>query len=213
MTEPDQASSDATNISTSISKDGKGNYVVNGRKHWITSGNCAITGLYILIGKTNPDDASKHKQQSIILVPKNAPGIKVVQNYCVLGEDDAPIGHCELRFENVVVPMENVILGEGRGFEVMQGRMGPGRIHHCMRAIGQAERALDNMILAATDTTKKPFGKLKSEHQSVLFEIATSRMEIEQARLLVLNAAAKIDAVGTKAALREIGMAKVGSDF
>lgn len=152
---------------------------------------------------------SRSRSQSIILIPRDTPGITIVRNYTVFGDDDAPIGHCELKLENVTVPMENVVLGEGRGFEVMQGRMGPGRIHHCMRAIGQAERSLDRMILEATDVSKKPFGKTKGEHQSVLFEIATSRMEIEQARLLVLNAAAKIDSVGTKAALREIGMAKV----
>ncbi|KAI9024854.1 acyl-CoA dehydrogenase/oxidase [Hyaloraphidium curvatum] len=209
MTEPDQASSDATNVSTRIDKDGKGNYVINGRKWWITNGHNPRTKLYILIGKTDPDNASRHRQQSIVLIPRDTPGITVVQDLTVLGEDDAPIGHCELKLENVTIPMSNVILGEGRGFEVMQGRMGPGRIHHCMRAIGQAERALDKLILEATDEKKRPFGKTKASHQTVLFAIGECRMEIEQARLLVLNAAAKIDAVGTKAALKEIGMAKV----
>lgn len=167
MTEPSTASSDATNISTRIDKDGKGNYVINGTKWWITNGNNPRTKLFILIGKTNPDDASKHKQQSIVLIPRDTPGITVVQNLTVFGEDDAPIGHCELKLENVTIPMSNVILGEGRGFEVMQGRMGPGRIHHCMRAIGQAERALDKMIIEATRTDKMPFGKTKAAHQTV----------------------------------------------
>ncbi|KAJ3344227.1 hypothetical protein HDU93_000017 [Gonapodya sp. JEL0774] len=209
MTEPNQASSDATNVSTRIERDGRGNYVINGRKWWITNGNNPRTKLYILLGKTAPDHPEVHRQQSIVLIPRDTPGITIVRNLTVFGEDDAPIGHCEILLENVVIPMENIVLGEGRGFEVMQGRMGPGRIHHAMRAIGQAERALDKLIAEATNPNRRPFGQLKGNFQKVQWDIATSRMEIDQARLLVLLAADMIDKVGTKAALREIAMAKV----
>ncbi|KXS22459.1 acyl-CoA dehydrogenase NM domain-like protein [Gonapodya prolifera JEL478] len=208
MTEPNQASSDATNISTRIEKDGKGNYVINGRKWWITNGNNPRTELYILVGKTAPDHPEKHRQQSIVLIPRHTPGITIVRNLTVF-VNDAPIGHCEILLENVVVPVENIVLGEGRGFEVLQGRLGPGRIHHAMRAIGQAERALDKLVLEATNPVKRPFGQLKADFQKVQWDIATSRMEIDQARLLVFLAADMIDKKGAKGALREIAMAKV----
>ncbi len=205
MTEPAVASSDATNIETRIARAGD-DYVINGRKWWISGAGDPRCKIYIVMGKTDPD-AATHSQQSMILVPADTPGITVVRPLTVFGYDDAPHGHCEIVFKDVRVPQENILLGEGRGFEIAQGRLGPGRIHHCMRMIGLSERALELMCQRLTSRTA--FGKPVAA-QSVWHErIAESRCLIDQARLLTLNAAYKMDSVGNKAARTEIAMIKV----
>ncbi|MCU5782328.1 acyl-CoA dehydrogenase [Alcanivorax balearicus MACL04] len=205
MTEPEVASSDATNIRCEIRRNGD-HYVINGRK-WFTSGamneDCRIL---IVMGKTDPD-AEVHKQQSMILVPKDTPGLHIVRDLTVFGYDDAPVGHPEIIYDNVRVPASNLILGEGRGFEVAQGRLGPGRIHHCMRLIGCAQRALEMMCKRAN--SRSAFGQLLADHGSVREDIGRSFTEIEQARLLTLRAAEKMDQVGNKSARDLIAAAKI----
>jgi acyl-CoA dehydrogenase len=206
MTEPEVASSDATNIRCEIRRDGS-NYVINGRK-WFTSGalndDCK---LLIVMGLTAPDHPDVHKRQSMILVPKATPGVRIVRDMNVFGYDDAPVGHPEIVYENVRVPAANLLLGEGRGFEIAQGRLGPGRIHHCMRLIGCAQRALELMCRRAT--LRSAFGKPIGEHGSVREDIAHSYCDIEQARLLTLRAADKMDREGNKAARDLIAAAKI----
>jgi len=205
MTEPQVASSDATNIECSIRRDGDA-YVVNGRKCWSTGANREQCKLLIVMGKTAPD-APRHQQQSMILVPVDAPGITFLRHLSVYGYDEAPHGHAELQLENVCVPVSNLLLGEGRGFEIAQGRLGPGRVHHCMRSIGVAEEAL--ALMCERLDGRVTFGRRLSDRSVWHERIAEARCAIDQARSLVMDTAARMDAVGNKAARKEIAMIKV----
>jgi acyl-CoA dehydrogenase len=206
MTEPQVASSDATNIETRIRRDGD-EYVIDGRKWFITNAPYERTRIMIVMGVSDPEHENRHKRHSQILVPKDAPGVTVVRPLTTLGYDDAPLGHAEVRLENVRVPVDNMLLGEGRGFEIAQGRLGPGRIHHCMRLIGSAQRALELACLRAED--RETFGRKLSQHQSVLEDIAKSFAEIEQARMLTLATARKMDEVGAKDSRDMIAASKI----
>lgn len=206
MTEPDVASSDATNVQTRIERQGD-EYVINGRKWFITNAPYERTKIFIVMGKSDPDNPNRHVQQSQVLVPSDTPGLTVVRPLTTLGYDDAPSGHAEVVFENVRVPAENILLGEGRGFEIAQGRLGPGRIHHCMRLIGSAQRALE--FACRRSEQRETFGRKLSEHQSVLEDIAKSFAEIEQARLLTMKTARRMDEVGAKDARDLIAASKI----
>jgi len=208
MTEPDVASSDATNIDLRITKEGN-SWVLNGQKWWSSGAGDPRCKIYIVMGKSDPNNSDTYKQQSVILVPNDAPGITIHRMLSVLGYDDAPHGHGHITFDNVRVPLDNMVLGPGRGFEIIQGRLGPGRIHHAMRSIGAAEKALEYFLARINDERKKPFKKLLSEHGIMLERLAHARVDIDSARLVVLNAAMAIDNANAKAALKEIAISKV----
>ena len=206
MTEPAVASSDATNIQMHIQRKGE-EYVINGTKWWSSGAGDPRCKIYIVMGKTNPDHASRHSQQSMVLVPAGTPGIKILRHLNVFGYDDAPHGHMEIEFKDVRVPTSSILLGEGRGFEIAQGRLGPGRIHHCMRSIGQAERALEKMCKRAT--SRVAFGRTVAEQGVTRERIAEARIMIDSTRFMVLHAAWRMDTVGNKVARKEIAMIKV----
>jgi acyl-CoA dehydrogenase len=206
MTEPHVASSDATNIELSIRREGD-EWVLNGRKWFITGAMYERTRILIVMGKSDPENPSRHKQQTQVLVPRDTPGVQLVRPLTTLGYDDAPIGHAEIVFDDVRVPLDNVLLGEGRGFEIAQGRLGPGRIHHCMRLIGAAQRSLE--LACRRVNSRTTFGRTLSEHQSVREDIARCFSEIEMARLLVLKACSKMDEVGAKGAIDMIAASKI----
>lgn len=208
MTEPDVASSDATNIRTRFERVGD-HYVINGRKWWTSGASADHCRVLFVMGQTDPANPSKHLRQSILIVPKDTPGVTIVRDVNILGYSDAPHGHAEILFENVRVPVGNILLGEGRGFEIAQGRLGPGRIHHAMRNIGMAERALEQLCRRALQ--REAFGKLLSEQGVTRERIAEARVRIDQARLLVLNAAHRVDTVGAQAARMEISAIKVAA--
>ena len=206
MTEPDTASSDATNIACEMRQEGD-EWVVNGRKWFTTGGMRETCAIFIVMGKSDPDNADRHSQQSMILVPRNTPGVKIVRTVTTLGYAEYPFGEADIHFDNVRVPAGNMLLGAGRGFEIAQGRLGPGRIHHCMRLIGCAQRALERMCERSEE--RSTFGKRLSQHQSVREDIARSFCEIEQARLLTLKAADTMDRHGNKVAREQIAAIKI----
>ena len=210
MTEPQVASSDATNVELRIEREGD-DWVLNGRKWFITNAMYERTKILIVMGKSDPNNPSRHLQQSQILVPKDTPGVKLVRPLTTLGYDDAPIGHAEITFENVRVPLSNILLGEGRGFEIAQGRLGPGRMHHCMRLIGAAQRSLE--LACSRANSRTTFGRLLSKHQSVREDISKCFSEIEMARLLLLKACHKIDTQGVSASVDMIAATKTTIPF
>ncbi len=206
MTEPQVASSDATNIELRIAREGD-EWVLNGRKWFATNAMYERTQIYIVMGKTDPDNPNRHKQQSQVLVPRGTPGMTLVRPLTTLGYDDAPLGHAEISFDNCRVPLENILLGEGRGFEIAQGRLGPGRMHHCMRLIGAAQRSLE--LACKRVTRRSTFGRTLAQHQSVREDIAKSFAEIEMARLLVLKSCHRMDEVGAQEARDMIAASKI----